>query len=88
MFYHILTKDVRTTVSSQEINETPAAMEVKFPSKITPESETKSKKIRVIDVPGHYHFKEKLNEALDDAKAIILIVDSKEKYLLDRLMWL
>ena len=33
----------------------------------------------MVDIPGHYHFKEKLNEALDEARAIILVVDSKEK---------
>ena len=67
------------TVSSTEINKTDGALEVKIPGSITGETESISKKINVIDIPGHYHFKEKLNQTLDDAKAIVLMVDSKEK---------
>lgn len=33
----------------------------------------------VVDVPGHYHFKDRLNDVLDEAKAIVVVVDSKEK---------
>lgn len=40
---------------------------------------SEGKNINVIDVPGHYHMMEKLNDALDDAKAIIVVLDSKEK---------
>ncbi len=72
LFYHLLTKEVRTTVTSIEINETPAVMEVKLLS-------GESRAMNLTDVPGHYHFKERLNEALDEAKAIILVVDAKEK---------
>ena len=32
LFYHLLTKEVRTTVSSTEINETSGQMEVKIPA--------------------------------------------------------
>jgi len=32
LFYHLLTKEVRSTVTSIEINETPSLMEVKIPS--------------------------------------------------------
>lgn len=31
LFYHLLTKEVRATVTSIEINETPSAMDVKIP---------------------------------------------------------
>ena len=31
LFYHLLTKEVRTTVTSIEINETPSIMDVKIP---------------------------------------------------------
>lgn len=56
-------------------------MEVKIPpSAIGKDAEAKiTKQMRIIDIPGHYHFKDKLIEGLEDAKAIILVVDSKEK---------
>ena len=38
------------------------------------------KKVNIIDIPGHYHFKERLNEVLDEfPRAILVVVDSKEK---------
>jgi len=75
LFYHLLTKEVRTTVTSIEINETPGLMEVKIPGEESP------KKLNVMDIPGHYHFKERLNEVLDELpRAILVVVDSKEKY--------
>jgi hypothetical protein len=55
-----LTKEVRTTVTSIEVNETPGQMEVKIPGVDTP------KKMNIMDIPGHYHFRDKLNEALDE----------------------
>ena len=73
LFYHLLTKEVRTTVTSIDINETSSQMEVKIPST------GERKALNVVDVPGHYHFKERLNLALEEAKAIILVVDAKEK---------
>jgi hypothetical protein len=73
LFYHLLTKEVRTTVTSIDINETAQLMEVKIPQ------QEETKKIHIADIPGHYHFKDKLNENIDEAKAIIVVVDSKEK---------
>ncbi len=73
LFYHLLTKEVRTTVTSIEINETSQLMEVKIPQL------DETKKIHIADIPGHFHFKDKLNETLDEAKAIVVVVDSKEK---------
>ena len=60
LFNHLLTKEVRTTVTSIEVNETPGLMEVKIPGSDTP------KKMNIIDIPGHYHFRDRLNEALDE----------------------
>jgi len=76
LFYHLLTKEVRTTVTSIELNETSnGPMEVKIPQ----DTEGAVKRLNIVDVPGHYHFKDKLNETIDEAKGIVLVVDSKEK---------
>lgn len=76
LFYHLLTRQARMTVSSTEANQSNGPMEVKIPSN---QGEALTKKINVIDIPGHYHFKEKLNQSLDDSRAVILVIDSKEK---------
>jgi signal recognition particle receptor subunit beta len=56
-------------------------MEVKIPgSALGGTSDGTVKKINIRDVPGHYHFKDKLHESMEEAKAIIMVVDSKEKY--------
>jgi GTPase SAR1 family protein len=74
LFNHLLTKEVRTTVTSMEVNETPGPMEVKLPSSDV------SKKLNIMDIPGHYHFRERLNEALNEQpRAILVVLDSKEK---------
>jgi GTP-binding protein EngB required for normal cell division len=74
IFYHLLTKEIPTTVTSIEINETPALMEVKIPG------QDATKKLNIMDIPGHYHFRERLNEVLDEQpRAILVVVDSKEK---------
>ena len=70
----MLTKEIPTTVTSIEINETAAPMEVKIPGQDV------SKKLNIMDIPGHYHFKERLNEVLEEQpRAILVVVDSKEK---------
>jgi signal recognition particle receptor subunit beta len=57
-------------------------MEVKVPASAIGTTDAVTKKFSIIDIPGHYHFKERLNESLETAKAIIVVVDSKEKYTL------
>jgi signal recognition particle receptor subunit beta len=76
LFYHLLTKEVRNTVSSIDINETPqnAMMDVKIP-----QSED-IKRLHVVDIPGHFHYREQLHQTLDSQpKCILLLLDSKDK---------
>ena len=79
LFYHLVTKEVRTTVSSTEENETSGKAEIKIPGTAIGLTESINKNIAIIDIPGHFHFRTMLNEALENSKAIIVMVDSKEK---------
>ncbi len=79
LFYHMLTKEVRSTVTSIEVNETISAMPVVIPTSAVQQEEAAQIKVNLVDVPGHYNFKDRLNQSLDEAKAIILTVDSKDK---------
>jgi GTPase SAR1 family protein len=62
-----------------EINETQGSMEVKIPGSVVGSNESRSKAISVIDIPGHLHYRSKIQEVLEEAKAVILVIDSKEK---------
>ena len=54
-------------------------MEVKIPGESS--GNTNTKKLSVLDIPGHFHFREQLKDTCEIAKAIIIVIDSKEKYL-------
>jgi signal recognition particle receptor subunit beta len=54
-------------------------MEVKIPGSAIGQPESRSKAVAITEVPGHYHFKEKLINSLEEAKAIVVVVDSKDK---------
>ena len=67
------------TVTSTEVNETEGPMEVKIPASSSPSNESVSKAVQLIDVPGHFHFKETLGNSIEQAKTIILVIDSADK---------
>lgn len=54
-------------------------MEVKIPGSAIGQPEARIKAVAITEVPGHYHFKEKLISSLEDAKAIMVVIDSKDK---------
>lgn len=54
-------------------------MEVKIPASAIGATDSQTKKVSIVDIPGHYHFKDRLQESLESAKAIVVVVDSKEK---------
>lgn len=37
------------------------------------------RKIQTVDIPGHFNFREKIQELLESSAGIILVVDSKDK---------
>jgi signal recognition particle receptor subunit beta len=41
--------------------------------------EVSVKALAVVDVPGHFHFREQLTDSVEIAKAIVVLIDSKEK---------
>lgn len=80
LFYHLTTKEVRPTVSSTEVNETKGKIAIKIPgSAVGSGAESISKTLPLVDVPGHYHFKDRLNLVISGAKGIIVVIDSKDK---------
>ena len=36
-------------------------------------------KVGSIDIPGHFNFRSRISEIIETAKAILLVVDSKDK---------
>ena len=56
-------------------------MEVKIPpsAQAPGMQESVIKNLAVADVPGHFHFRDQLMDSVEVAKAIVVLVDSKEK---------
>ena len=56
-------------------------MEVKIPSSAQAPGvqEPSLKRLAVVDVPGHFHFRDQLVDSVEVAKAVVVLVDSKEK---------
>ena len=67
------------TVTSTESNESQGQVEVKIPASSTSNNEPTSKAVHLIDIPGHFHFKDKLQNTFEQSKSIIVVVDSKDK---------
>ena len=54
-------------------------MEVKIPTSVAADT---TKKLAVVDIPGHFHYREQLKDTVEIARAIVVLLDAKEKYLL------
>ena len=57
-------------------------MEVKIPKTLTQQKtddEPISLSLSFADIPGHFNFRIKVNQYLERAKAVILVLDSKDK---------
>lgn len=77
---------MRDTVSSIQENGTrvqgqgPVAVKLPAPSQEGGQSSTSAtRSIDCIDIPGHFNFRERIQEVLESARAIMLVVDSKDK---------
>jgi signal recognition particle receptor subunit beta len=56
-------------------------MEVKLPKTfVKSETDKKSLSISLTDIPGHFNFRLKVSQYLEKAKAVIVVLDSKDKH--------
>jgi GTPase SAR1 family protein len=72
LFYSLYTGQFRYTVSSIEENLSGKDESIKLGEQI-------ERKVQTVDVPGHFNFRERIQELLESSAAIILVVDSKDK---------
>lgn len=74
LFYRLVTGDNSVqTISSVEPN-------TSHQVKVRVGGEDQIKQIEIIDVPGHYNYRQKLRESyLPQAAAIVLVIDAKDK---------
>jgi len=79
---------MRETVSSVDLNQTRDRVNVKVPlnlldSKQTPDGDERKPfeefSVAMTDIPGHYNFRSEITQKLASAKAIVIILDSKDK---------
>jgi len=69
-----------STVSSTEINQSDGDVELTIPKSLTQHDDPTAKlNLAFLDIPGHYNFRLKVHQNLERAKAVILVVDSKDK---------
>ena len=75
LYYQLMTGEYRETVSSIDENYTgPSGLSV---CRLKKDQETVEKKIECIDIPGHYNFRERVQDvASSDVTGVILTVDS------------
>ena len=83
LFYYLFTGEMRETVSSIQENGTrvqgQGPAQIKMPSSGDPMSASAARSLDCIDIPGHFNFRDRIQEVLESAGAIILVVDSKDK---------
>ena len=72
LFYSLFTGEFRYTVSSIEENLSGKDEAIKLGEEI-------ERKVQTVDIPGHFNFRERIQELLESSAGIILVVDSKDK---------
>ena len=85
LYYKLMGGDIGESVSSSDVNITAGTIPVKVPNRLlgrqTEEGESAYAQIdaKFVDVPGHYNFKKTMQEESSGAKAVIVLLDSKDK---------
>lgn len=77
LFYRLLSKVEPSTVSSTELNQTDGEVALEVPKRLLNEQPGLS--LSVVDIPGHYNFRIKVQQYLERAKGVILVVDARDK---------
>ena len=73
LFQYLYSKEFRQTVSSLEENSTTDEdTNIRMPAK-------RECKVSSIDIPGHFNFRARIQETVENARAVILMVDSKDR---------
>ena len=76
LFNTLLTGQFRDTVSSTEVNRTSGAMPLYTAVK---KEDEEPKTFYIKDIPGHYNFRREMNDALDSARTVVCMCDTKDK---------
>ena len=88
LYYKLIGANITYTVSSSDVNETSGPVAVKVPQRILAsgrvegadqDSTFTTVSAKFVDVPGHFCFKKAIQVESTGAKAIILLLDAKEK---------
>ena len=72
------TKQVRDTVSSLEENSTADddSSKIQLPCR---DQEVITRNVIGLDIPGHFNFRVRIQETIETAEAVILVIDSKDR---------
>lgn len=77
LFYRLLSKVEPTTVSSTELNQTDRDIALEIPKRL--QQNEQALNLSIVDIPGHFRHRLKVQQNLERAKAVILVVDSRDK---------
>jgi GTPase SAR1 family protein len=67
-------------VSSTELNQTDGEVALEIPKRLLPVNEQQQGlSLSIVDIPGHFNFRLKVQQYMERAKGVILVVDSRDK---------
>lgn len=87
LYFKLIGGSGSTTVSSSSVNETEKEVQVKVPTRLLSQQATPAEGdsaftsigAKLVDVPGHYNFRKSVQIEASGAKAIVLLIDAKDK---------
>ena len=83
LYYKLIGGSIGDSVSSSEINETETSAQVKVPARLVQSTPSESTYVNIeakfVDIPGHFNFRKSILIESSGAKAIIVLLDAKDK---------